>query len=88
MPYGFPAVPSERKYDWGMMMFRGQPYLLRQWPWIHNDTGQEINDIGHLLGYLWHLVALPFRPTQGTNLDPEFQIETPPFFTAGKQHQL
>ena len=30
-----PAVPSERKYDWVWRRFGGEPYLLRQWAWIH-----------------------------------------------------
>ena len=32
-----PVVPSERKWDWGIIYYNleGFLYLLTQWPWIH-----------------------------------------------------
>ena len=35
-----PVVPSERKWDWGIIYsnLEGFLYLLRQWPWIHRAS--------------------------------------------------
>ena len=37
-----PAVPSERKWDWGIMYYslEGDLYLLRQWPWIQRECNR------------------------------------------------
>ena len=46
------TVPSERKWDWGIIYYNLEVflYLLRQWPWIHRD----IKSIGFFAGSKSH----------------------------------
>ena len=34
-----PVVPSERKWNWGIIYYHLEVFLyfLRQWPWIHRE---------------------------------------------------
>ena len=42
-----PAIPSGRKWVWGMIYYplEGDLYLLRQWPWIHTEYALKPNSV-------------------------------------------